>query len=153
MDRKKHGGKILRFLFVCFVLEQNLFDEALIDMFIFIFFTLFLKKNFNLWCFIFFFNVFLFLYIDPCIAGIPVCYKPNNTDLFLHYFNNGRARSAIFKLSNHAELFMEIIFKKTKTKKTRYHPKKISLKREPVYKHAFRGSLRICSLLNLVCAV
>lgn len=32
-------------LFVCFVLEQNLFDEALIDMFIFIFFTLF-KKNF-----------------------------------------------------------------------------------------------------------
>lgn len=72
MDRKKHGGKILRFLFVCFVLEQNLFDEALIDMFIFIFFTLFLKKIFNLWCFIFFFNVFLFLYIDPCIAGIPV---------------------------------------------------------------------------------
>lgn len=45
MDRKKHGGKILRFLFVCFVLEQNLFDEELIDMFIFIFFTLF-KKNF-----------------------------------------------------------------------------------------------------------
>lgn len=44
MDRKKHGGKILRFLFVCFVLEQNLFDEALIDMFIFILFTLFLKK-------------------------------------------------------------------------------------------------------------
>lgn len=96
-------------LFVCFVLEQNLFDEALIDMFIFIFFTLF-KKNFLI-CGVlsFFFNVFLFLYIDPYIAGIPVCYKPNNTDLFLHYFNNGRARSAIFKLSNHAELFMEII--------------------------------------------
>lgn len=54
MDRKKHGGKILRFLFVCFVLEQNLFDEALIEMFIFIFFTLFLKIFFNLWCFIIF---------------------------------------------------------------------------------------------------
>lgn len=71
-----------------------------------------------------FFNVFLFLYIDPCIAGIPVCYKPNNTDLFLHYFNNGRARSAIFKLSNHAELFMEIIKKKNKNKKKPISPQK-----------------------------
>lgn len=47
-------------LFVCFVLEQNLFDEALIDMFIFIFFTLFFIF-FNLWCFIIFLIVLISL--------------------------------------------------------------------------------------------